>query len=551
MKTKFLPISFLLVSLTFCTLGSKAQQGVTKYGANSLSNNTTNGIYNSAFGYYALNSNTDGTKNTATGANALRYNSFGNYNTANGYAALYKNFNGSHNVAVGHYSLFSNLSGGYNTAIGNYSLQSIVYAQASYNTAVGYNSLSANIDGAYNTAMGYNSLYANKDGSSNTAFGSQSLYSNTAGENTAIGYNAMYSNTVGSANTASGTWSMYLNKNGSYNTADGYYALRSNTSGGQNTAIGYRSLFTNTTGTNNTAIGYNANVSLSSLTNAMAIGASAIVDASNKVRIGNASVTSIGGQVGWTTFSDGRYKKDIREDVPGLAFINSLRPVTYKVDIEELNNYFNKDDVANLSGKNNNEVGLAMRDAAEKAAVMVHNGFIAQEVEEAAKKLNYNFDGVDKPQDKDGLYGLRYAEFVVPLVKAVQELSGQNEILKAENESLKTRLDRIEKIIIAANQQEKSLTFASGATGNAKLEQNAPNPFSSSTAIRYTIPASANKAQIIVTNSAGNTVKTFILAGKGAGNVTINANELSIGSYYYTLIVDGKKADSKKMVLIR
>jgi hypothetical protein len=47
-------------------------------------------------------------------------------------------------------------------------------------------------------------------------------------------------------------------------------------------------------------------------------------------------------------------------------------------------------------------------------------GFIAQEVEQAANEIEYDFSGVDAPKNDD-LYGLRYVEFVVPLVKAVQE----------------------------------------------------------------------------------------------------------------------------------
>jgi hypothetical protein len=57
---------------------------------------------------------------------------------------------------------------------------------------------------------------------------------------------------------------------------------------------------------------------------------------------------------------------------------------------------------------------------AEKSKLR-YTGFVAQEVEQAAKKLGYDFSGVDAPKEKDGMYGLRYAEFVVPLVKAVQE----------------------------------------------------------------------------------------------------------------------------------
>ena len=54
-------------------------------------------------------------------------------------------------------------------------------------------------------------------------------------------------------------------------------------------------------------------------------------------------------------------------------------------------------------------------------------GFIAQEVETAAKNIGYDFDGVHHPESDKDNYTIGYASFVVPLVKAVQELSNQNE----------------------------------------------------------------------------------------------------------------------------
>ena len=36
------------------------------------------------------------------------------------------------------------------------------------------------------------------------------------------------------------------------------------------------------------------------------------------------------------------------------------------------------------------------------ASKVIYSGFIAQEVEAAANKLNFDFSGVDKPQTKDG-----------------------------------------------------------------------------------------------------------------------------------------------------
>ena len=52
---------------------------------------------------------------------------------------------------------------------------------------------------------------------------------------------------------------------------------------------------------------------------------------------------------------------------------------------------------------------------------IIYSGFIAQEVEKAAREAGYDFSGVDKPKNEKDLYGLRYADFVVPLVKAIQE----------------------------------------------------------------------------------------------------------------------------------
>ena len=68
---------------------------------------------------------------------------------------------------------------------------------------------------------------------------------------------------------------------------------------------------------------------------------------------------------------------------------------------------------------------------------IVYSGFLAQEVEATAKHLGYDFSGVDKPKNDKDFYGLRYAEFVVPLVKAVQEMDDKVTSLESENAVLK------------------------------------------------------------------------------------------------------------------
>jgi hypothetical protein len=65
-------------------------------------------------------------------------------------------------------------------------------------------------------------------------------------------------------------------------------------------------------------------------------------------------------------------------------------------------------------------------------------------VEAAAKSVGFEFSGVDAPENENDMYSLRYAEFVVPLVKAVQEQQQQIEELKAENAELKDQMMAIQ-----------------------------------------------------------------------------------------------------------
>jgi hypothetical protein len=98
--------------------------------------------------------------------------------------------------------------------------------------------------------------------------------------------------------------------------------------GDGNTALGAFALQSPDDGSYNTAVGYSSDVSLATATNATALGYNATAPASNYVRVGNTLVTSIFGAVNFNT-SDGRFKTNIQNKVPGLDFIMKLKPVTY------------------------------------------------------------------------------------------------------------------------------------------------------------------------------------------------------------------------------
>lgn len=80
-----------------------------------------------------------------------------------------------------------------------------------------------------------------------------------------------------------------------------------------------------------------------------------------------------------------------------------------------------------------------------------------QEVEVVAKELGYSFSGVDAPKNETDLYGLRYAEFVVPLIKAAQEQNELIEQLQKEIAALKIQGKKIEQLEKELQQIQKLL----------------------------------------------------------------------------------------------
>ncbi len=181
------------------------------------------------------------------------------------------------------------------------------------NTFLGINAGNFTMGGDGNTATGVEALRSNTTGQYNTANGMSALQFNTIGNNnTASGLGALFFNTSGNNNTASGFNTLSFNTTGDGNTANGASALSSNATGSYNTASGFGALFHNDIGSSNTAIGYLADVSVGNLTNATAIGAGATVDDSNKIRLGDANVTVIEGQVPFTYTSDRNQKQNFR-----------------------------------------------------------------------------------------------------------------------------------------------------------------------------------------------------------------------------------------------
>jgi len=99
-----------------------------------------------------------------------------------------------------------------------------------------------------------------------------------------------------------------------------------------------------------------------------------------------------------------------------------------------------------------------------------------------------------------------------------------------------------------------SLSTATNEVNNENiptLDQNIPNPFSNETRIGCFIPATAGKADLYIYNLIGVQLQQNAINGKGKQTVTISGYSLEPGMYLYTLVIDGKEVDTKRMILTK
>jgi len=367
---------------------------------------------NVAIGKAAMGSMSHATsdKNTAIGTYALlstgSNESIGQ--VAVGYSALQDCTSGVGNVAIGYQSLDALTDGDRNTAVGYQSFSALATSGNTGGTAVGYKAGYALTSGGYNTIMGRDSLATATTASSCVAIGDSAMANSPSGVNfssiIAIGPSAM-TDTSSLTNAANGA------------IAIGSGALNALTSGARNTAIGYAAGDTIQNGSSNTIVGYGCDTDTTGRSDCVIIGdrITLSIASDEVVEIGNATNSMTydlgGGDI--TVSSDVRIKKDIEDTKIGLEFINKIRPVTYR---------------RRPTSEWPEEFGAL--DPSDESRDKVWDGLIAQEVKAVMDEMGVGFSGWQESANTKQI--LSYGKFVMPLIKAVQELSQQVEELKAK-----------------------------------------------------------------------------------------------------------------------
>jgi len=305
-------------------------------------------------------------------------------------------------------------------------------------------------EGYFNSAFGYEAARSLTTGEANSFFGHSAARSITTGSfNSIFGLTSAKLLTTGNSNCMFGAATAYSITGGSYNSIFGLEAGFSLTTGNSNCMFGrdagrYQSDGSSGLQTPENSIYIGASTKSGSdpdggedaIDNEIVIGYNATGNGANTVTLGNSSITEFHCQVSLTVDSDRRIKRDITPLSDGLDFINALKPITFRrLNPADWQNKIRPAEYKDREVEEYDEKKKKLKKRIEKALPRpgdiddVELGLIAQEVEEVLNEqgLDYNIVATNPL----GRKSLKYSALVVPLIKAVQELSDRVATLEA------------------------------------------------------------------------------------------------------------------------
>ncbi|NOT36530.1 MAG: hypothetical protein HOP11_04075 [Saprospiraceae bacterium] len=224
--------------------------------------------------------------------------------------------------------------------------------------------------------------------------------------------------------------------------------------------------------------------------------------------------------------SDSSLKTNIEDLQNGMEIINALQPRTYDFD-SRVNS------------------GFALTDKHQY-------GFISQELERVLPDVVTEIQGpasIDQngnvTENSTKYKAINYDALIAVLVKGLQE---QNERINALEEIVNNCCGENHLKKSSIMEGSKGIIDVKISENTVVLNQNVPNPFAESTFISYQIPESFFNAQIVFNNSYGQVIKVVEISESGKGGLNVYAHDLSSGHYTYSLVIDGKTVETKKMI---
>lgn len=146
--------------------------------------------------------------------------------------------------------------------------------------------------------------------------------------------------------------------------------------------------------------------------------------------------------------------------------------------------------------------------------------------------------------DQEGYLLMEYNQ-IIPI--AVASIQAQQKII----DSLKTEMANLKEQVSSNNSLGLGNNNSTTLYTRNVLNQNSPNPFNESTEVKFSIDEqNFRNASIVIFDMNGLLIKKYDIQKSGEGSVKINGSELKAGMYIYTLIVNQREVDSKRMILL-
>lgn len=248
--------------------------------------------------------------------------------------------------------------------------------------------------------------------------------------------------------------------------------------------------------------------------------------------------------------SDERLKKNVKSIDNSLEKLRSLNGVSYNYNFKNNSSTATSMESLTKIKENSSLTEKERRDIdeylkwkeEEEDREDLKMGFIAQDMQKIFPEL------VD--EDKEGYLSIDYIGLIPVIVEALKE---QQNVIDAQSMKIKeldakiTYLEKVDNKDIKIN-GTNSINNGSEFV-NAFLYQNVPNPFSYDTEIKYFIPEGVNNAALYIFNLQGHLLMSESVLHSGEGSLVINATSLQPGIYIYSLLIDGKEVDMKRMIL--
>ena len=250
--------------------------------------------------------------------------------------------------------------------------------------------------------------------------------------------------------------------------------------------------------------------------------------------------------------SDERLKNDISPIKSSLNSLQKLDGVTYnlKSSLEKMvQPNFKRTTSSSEELSDKERADMAFFEEWEKEQLTKKDprfGFIAQDLQKIFPEL--------VRENGEGLLAIDYIGLIPIIVESIKE---QQELLDAQS----AKINEQERVISVLSGEAQLRVSASDQMGTglsslssdnqslALLYQNAPNPFKEKTQIRYYLPNDISSADIHIFNMQGVLIKS--IPADQSGVVDIYGSDLQAGMYLYSLVVDGRLVDTKRMLLTK